>query len=90
MAEYKPKSSEESTTEEKIFEKGWLEITKKEFLYGCIGLPFFLAIISAIIVPYLDFRREWDDKSLYDFFELNEHQISIIETEIKPMEKIEG
>lgn len=39
-------------------------------------------------VPYLDFRREWDDKSLYDFFELNEHQISIIETEIKPMEKI--
>ena len=55
MAEYKPKSSEESSTEEKIFEKGWLEITKKEFLYGCIGLPFFLAIISAIIVPYLDF-----------------------------------
>ena len=51
MAEYKPKSSEESSTEEKIFEKGWLEITKKEFLYGCIGLPFFLAIISAIIVP---------------------------------------
>ena len=55
MAEYKPKSSEESSPEEKIFEKGWLEITKKEFLYGCIGLPFFLAIISAIIVPYLDF-----------------------------------
>ena len=55
MAEYKPKSSEESSIEEKIFEKGWLEITKKEFLYGCIGLPFFLAIISAIIVPYLDF-----------------------------------
>ena len=55
MAEYKPKSSEESSTEEKIFEKGWLEMTKKEFLFGCIGLPFFLVLISAIIIPYLDF-----------------------------------
>ena len=54
MAEYKPKSSEESSTEEKIFEKGWLEMTKKEFLFGCIGLPFFLVLISAIIIPYLD------------------------------------
>ena len=54
MAEYKPKSSEESSTEEKIFEKGWLEMTKKEFLCGCIGLPFFLVLISAIIIPYLD------------------------------------
>ena len=53
MAEYKPKSSEESSTEEKIFEKGWLEMTKKEFLFGCIGLPFFLVLISAIIIPYL-------------------------------------
>ena len=53
MAQYKPKSSEESSPEEKIFEKGWLEITKKECLFGCIGLPVFLAIISAIIVPYL-------------------------------------
>ena len=55
MAEYKPKSSEESSTEEKIFEKGWLEMTKKECLFGCIGLPFFLVLISAIIIPYLDF-----------------------------------
>ena len=55
MAEYKSTSSEESSSEEKIFEKGWLEITKKECLFGCIGLPVFLAIISAIIVPYLDF-----------------------------------
>ena len=55
MAEYKPKSSEESSTEEKIFEKGWLEMTKKEFLFGCIGLPFFLVLISAIIISYLDF-----------------------------------
>ena len=55
MAEYKPTSSEESSSEEKIFEKGWLEITKKECLFGCIGLPVFSAIISAIIVPYLDF-----------------------------------
>ena len=55
MAEYKPTSSEESSSEEKIFEKGWLEITKKECLFGCIGLPVFLAIISAIIVPYLNF-----------------------------------
>ena len=54
MAEYKPKSSEESSPEEKIFEKGWLEMTKKEFLFGCIGLPFFLVLISAIIIPYLD------------------------------------
>ena len=54
MAEYKPKSSEESSTEEKIFEKGWLEMTKKEFLFVCIGLPFFLVLISAIIIPYLD------------------------------------
>ena len=38
--------------EEKIFEKGWLEITKKECLFGCIGLPVFLAVISAIIAPY--------------------------------------
>ena len=37
MAQNKPTSSEESTSEEKIFEKGWLEITKKEFLFGCIG-----------------------------------------------------
>ena len=55
MAEYKPKSSEESSPEEKIFEKGWLEITKKEFLFGCIGLPVLLAIISAVIVPYIGF-----------------------------------
>ena len=54
MAEYKPKSSEESSPEEKIFEKGWLEITKKEFLFGCIGLPVFLGIISAIIAPYFN------------------------------------
>jgi hypothetical protein len=52
MAQNKPTSSEESTSEEKIFEKGWLEITKKEFLFGCIGLPVFLGIISAIIAPY--------------------------------------
>ena len=52
MAQYKPKSSEESSPEEKIFEKGWLEITKKECLFGCIGLPVFLAVISAIIAPY--------------------------------------
>ena len=52
MAQNKPTSSEESTSEEKIFEKGWLEITKKEFLFGCIGLPVFLGIISAIISPY--------------------------------------
>ena len=51
MAQNKPTSSEESTSEEKIFEKGWLEITKKEFLFGCIGLPVFLGIISAIISP---------------------------------------
>ena len=55
LAEYKSTSSEESSSEEKIFEKGWLEITKKKSLFGCIGLPVFLAIISAIIVPYLDF-----------------------------------
>ena len=29
MAQYKPKSSEESSPEEKILKKGWLEITKK-------------------------------------------------------------
>ena len=29
-------------------------MTKKEFLFGCIGLPFFLVLISAIIVSYLD------------------------------------
>ena len=52
MAQNKPTSSEESTSVEKIFEKGWLEITKKEFLFGCIGLPVFLGIISAIIAPY--------------------------------------
>ena len=51
MAQNKPTSSEESTSVEKIFEKGWLEITKKEFLFGCIGLPVFLGIISAIISP---------------------------------------
>ena len=55
MAEYKPTSTEESSSEEKIFEKGWLEINKNQCLFGCIGLPVFLAIISAIIVPYLDF-----------------------------------
>ena len=52
MAQYKPKSSEESSPEEKIFEKGWLEITKKECLFGCIGLPVFLAVISALIAAY--------------------------------------
>ena len=52
MAQYKPKSSEESSPEEKIFEKGWLEITKKECLFGCIGLPVILGVISAIIAPY--------------------------------------
>ena len=52
MAQNKPTSSEESTSEEKLFQKGWLEITKKEFLFGCIGLPVFLAVISAIIAPY--------------------------------------
>ena len=52
MAQNKPTSSEESTSEEKLFQKGWLEITKKEFLFGCIGLPVFLGIISAIIAPY--------------------------------------
>ena len=55
MAQNKPTSSEESQPEEKIFEKGWLEITKKEFLFGCIGLPVLLAVISAIIVPYIGF-----------------------------------
>jgi len=52
MAQNKPTSSEESTSEEKLFQKGWLEINKKEFLFGCIGLPVFLGIISAIIAPY--------------------------------------
>ena len=37
--------------QKKIFEKGWLEITKKSCLFGCIGLPVFLGIISAIISP---------------------------------------
>ena len=52
MAQNKPTSSEESTSEEKIFEKGWLEITKKSCLFGCIGLPVFLGVISAIIASY--------------------------------------
>ena len=52
MTQIKPKSSEESSPQEKIFEKGWLEITKKECLFGCICLPVFLAIISAIFAPY--------------------------------------
>jgi len=61
MAQYKPKSSEESSPEEKIFEKGWLEITKKECLFGCIGLPVFLALISAIIAPYFTFWGPIED-----------------------------
>ena len=55
MAQNKPTSSEESSSEEKIFEKGWLEITKKECLFGCIGLLVFLAFFSAVIVPYIGF-----------------------------------
>ena len=46
MVEYKSTSSKESSPEENIeSQKGWLEITKKECLFGCIGLPVFLAII---------------------------------------------
>ena len=53
MAQYKPKSSEESSPEEKIFEKGWLEITKKECLFGCIGLiAISIGAISKKVISY--------------------------------------
>ena len=54
MAEYKPTTSEESSQEENIESSKVEKKYKKGCLLGCIGLPAFLAIISALIVPNLN------------------------------------
>ena len=52
MAEYKPTSSEESQTEENIESQKRKKKINKGCLFGCIGLPAFFAIVSALITPY--------------------------------------
>ena len=51
MAEYKPKSSEESSQEENIESNKVEKKSKKGCLLGCIGSTAFLTIISALIIP---------------------------------------
>ena len=51
MAEYKPTSSEESLSEENIESQKGEKKINKGCLLGCIGLPSFLVILTALIAP---------------------------------------
>lgn len=39
-----------------------------------------------IFVPAMDFTQEWTDKKLYEYFELSEEEIKLIETTMRPIE----
>tara|TARA_A100000164_G_C21728917_1_gene686555 strand:+ start:193 stop:699 length:507 start_codon:yes stop_codon:yes gene_type:complete len=51
MAEYKPTSSEDSLSEENIESQKGEKKINKGWLFGCIGLPAFFAIVSALVIP---------------------------------------
>tara|TARA_Y100000739_G_C20442937_1_gene388733 strand:+ start:169 stop:675 length:507 start_codon:yes stop_codon:yes gene_type:complete len=52
MAEYKPTSSEDSLSEENIESQKGEKKINEGCLFGCIGLPAFFVIVSALIPPY--------------------------------------
>lgn len=39
-----------------------------------------------IFVPAMDFNQEWPDKKLYEYFELDENEINLIETTMRQIE----
>lgn len=39
-----------------------------------------------IFVPQMDFTKHWDDKALYEYFELSEDEINMIESTMRPMD----
>ena len=39
-----------------------------------------------IFVPAMDFTQEWPDNKLYEYFELNENEIELIENTMRPIE----
>ena len=38
-----------------------------------------------IFVPMMDFKQEWTDRKLYEFFGLSEDEINIIEKTMRPL-----
>lgn len=39
-----------------------------------------------VFVPQMDYTRKWDDEDLYEYFELSEEEIRLIEETMRPME----
>jgi len=39
-----------------------------------------------ILVPAMDFKKKWTDESLYDYFDLNKKERSLIEATIRKLD----
>lgn len=74
------------TEQEAINYRDYLTCKFTRFMLRTTFSSVHISKANFVFVPYMDFTKHWDDKALYEYFELSEDEINMIESTMRQMD----